>query len=275
MKIIPNSICEGIGETPIEQRIQPWLTAAENWFHSAVSPAAVISGNGLEEQAATIIQCRALWMAAPALDVTMHPNGLAVVRTDSLAPASAERSEEFRRSVMQLMMEGITGLLPALRKIPEWRESDPARCIWLATTFHTPMSICQAVGGEYSWETVERAVTAIRAAEYGDALHFWSYPMLDFLRQYEGDDKSYQLLRWMVMKTVRDILMLERDPERFHRTMSHLGPTSFLRLKVEFVDFCRRNPELCGPWHNSETANIYSNSNAIFRNEKNSSGYFF
>ena len=45
-----------------------------------------------------ITASRALFLAAPLLDVTMHPNGLAV-NTDSMALASAERSKEFRNAL--------------------------------------------------------------------------------------------------------------------------------------------------------------------------------
>lgn len=271
MNIIPNSICQGIGEASIEQKIQPWIAEAQSWFNRCISPEVFISSDELKRSADIIIQCRALYNAAPALDVTMHPNGLAVVNTDSLAPASAERSREFRQAIMKQMFNEIEDLITTLSDIEEWRQSQPAKTIWLASVFNTPYDICMAALCDYNWDDMEAAVASLRQIEDFDATTVWAPEMLQKLRETKAEG-ILAALKSLVKRVVRARMMelksKFKDPyARAHRL------TEISRAQQQYINICRDNRDLTELWHKSNTARIYNQ--IIFKNEKSAPGYFF
>ncbi|MBD5386651.1 hypothetical protein HDR70_02030 [bacterium] len=281
MKIIPNTICEGIGETPLEVRIEPWMQEARQWFCREISPEELLSEQMLPS-ADTIIQCRALWNAAPALDVTMHPNGLAVVNTDSLVPASAERSAEFRKSIMKLMMDTITNLLPQLHKIPGWSKSNPSIKIWRATVYRTPQDICTTALLPYEWDSIHTAVATIRSIEDHKAATVWSPEMLAVIRNFDyGND---DLMRTQVILQLRNCIrtavssIIPATQLGKVQTANSAFLIQHLDNKIahaieQYINICRDNPDICHAWHHSKTASLYNPT--PFRNKKDSSAYFF
>ena len=276
MKIIPNTICEGIGETPLEVRIEPWMQEARQWFCREISPEELLSEQMLPS-ADTIIQCRALWNAAPALDVTLHPNGLAVVNTDSLVPASAERSAEFRKSIMKLMMDTITNLLPQLHKIPGWSKSNPAIKIWRATVYRTPQDICTAALLPYEWDSIHTAVATISSIEDNKAATVWSPEMLAVIRNFDyGNDN---LMRTQIILQLRNCIRTAVSSiiQGIHMAAS-ASTIQRLDNKIahaieQYINICRDNPDKCIEWSTSATARLYNPT--PFRNKKDSSAYFF
>lgn len=300
MNVIPNNICEGLGETSIEERIGPWIQEATLWFEANISSESVLELNlmspemekkcvemgfetwseRLRKLADTIIQCRALWCAAPALDVTMHPNGLAVVNTDSLAPASAERSREFRKSMMDLMINSIANMLDMLLLIDEWRVSRPAKEIWLATTFNYPGEIFGAVGGDSDWDSLMEAIRQIRDIEDADAMEVWAPEMLEVIRSTKfgsrlthrsSGDATLDALKGLVKASVR--LSLRENETRGDGFLQAEYFYKKRNLQEDYVNLCKSGIDVCKPWADSRTALLYSP--VVFRNEKGSSGYFF
>lgn len=286
MDIIPNIICEGVGETHLAERILPWTGQATQWFAQNISPLDTARRDeSLSATADRIIDTYALWLAAPALDVTMHPNGLAVVQTDNLAPASSDRSRAFRESLMRLLIEQLQTFIPRLSEIGEWRASHPARDIWYATTFHTPRQICEAALLPLQWDSIPQAVARIRSAEEKHEITVWSRPMLDYLRQFDPQPTAgpetpegfvsnlHELMRGYIRNTARDIIRIDYPVS---------GDDPWLRVSLEmnlidrrrkYVELCKKYKGLTQPWHNSKTARLYNLP--LFRNRKQSPGYFF
>ncbi len=278
MNVIPNNICEGLGETSIEERIGPWLQDATLWFEANISPQSLLDKD-MKSLADTIIQCRALWCAAPALDVTMHPNGLAVVNTDSLAPASAERSREFRKSIMNLMLSSIENLLKMLLSFVEWRKSGPAKDLWLSTTFNLPDEVFDAVECERDWDSLVKAFRKIRDTEDADAVTVWAPEMLEVLRSAGPaprrtpnplDAQALEVLRRLVRSSVRFSLRADEAQDRFFKADCYYRKSE---QQEYYVNLCKSGIDVCKPWADSRTALLYSP--VVFRNEKGSSGYFF
>ena len=281
MKIIPNQMCAGIGEQSIEQRIEPWLLDAEQWFYRSIAPEEILQKEEkIRELADTVIHCRALWAAAPALDVTMHPNGLAVVNTDSLAPASADRSREFRKSIMTFMMDSMTTLLRILAPIKKWRQSRPANDYWLATTVFDPKQICIIAGLDYSWDSIEKALPVIKSAEERDARRVWSPELLAELRAYNWKPAMENMIFTRLRSIVRHVAeMIVASSSKDNKLSSYYQANLFrlntesVRYKAEFVNICKEYPDHCRAWHDSNTAQLYNP--ITFKNEKNSTAYFF
>lgn len=279
MNVIPNIICEGLGETPVEERIRPWMQEARLWFEANISPEDLLQEGEMRSLADTVIQCRALWSAAPALDVTMHPNGLAVVNTDSLAPASAERSREFRKSIMDLMMSSVALLLDRLFLVDEWRTSRPARDLWLSTTFNLPDDVFSAVGGDRDWDSLVDAFRKIRDIEDADARMVWSHEMLAVLRTTlfgqgcilnPSDARTLEVLRNLVRSSVRFSLWEDEAQDGFLKAKYRYKK---MESQEYYVDLCKSGKDIYKPWAESRTASLYNP--VVFRNEKFSSGYFF
>lgn len=275
MDIIPNRICEGIGETPLAERIAPYIAQANQWWTDNICPT--------EDN--PLIESYALWLAAPLLDCTLHPNGLAVVRTDSLVPASPERVKEFRAAIMRHLIDSLNPIIRDLSRDPGWVRSAPAQRNWYATTFHTPDQIIRATGCPHDWDSLTAAIADLRTAEEADAPRIWSWPFLDILRlatgmEISGSDphevRIIPTLIHIIQESAR--LRLSSCGNKLSAGPRPASATLIIKklrqLHERFINICKAHPVACREWHASPTSKLYINP-TTFRNEKKSSGYFF
>ena len=78
-KYIPNSIREVKGETPLFDKLAPFLERAEQWFCHHFVPAELL--DAVAAEAAHIVAVEAYRLAVPQLDLVLTPNGFATVGT--------------------------------------------------------------------------------------------------------------------------------------------------------------------------------------------------
>ena len=130
--LIPNIIHEVEEETPLYEKLQPWLETARLWLETEVlgsyNPTDYIYT--LSEK---IIVYKAFALAVPSLDLTLSPSGFAVINTDGGAPASKERVERLIASLETFVDANIEVLLFSIHKLPEWAESPIGQ--WFRATF--------------------------------------------------------------------------------------------------------------------------------------------
>ena len=267
--IIPNSICRGIGEKSLEERLAPYIDTASQWFESYISPIGICQEiPGADQSAETsIIHLYALWLAAPALDVTLHPNGLAVVSTDSLAPASPERSMQFRLSIMRLLMERVERIVPQLALSDRWRQSDPAGNYWLATVQQSALAACQLAGLPYDFDSFLKAVELIAAEEDAIAERAISAPILELLRteKFSPSSPAIRDIRRCVSAAVRACLSDMTQAEKRQLLQRHLD---------RFVNIVLASRYLTDIFCSSPVGMLYMET-PRFDNSKDSTAYFF
>lgn len=266
MKFLPNYIAPGMGEDMLIDKIAPFIDTAENWVNSYIVAQRFTDGNTeLQELRNNIIAVRALYLAAPALDVTMHPNGLAVVNTDSLAPASAERSKEFRKTLDKQTLEHIDRFLEHVYnegQSVKFLSTAPGSSMWGATIFKTCADLISYTDTEPTWDHLINSLHHASALENRIAEKFISYRLLHRFRLWKDN-----------LPQPSDFLSVISDLK------SVIGKSIAANVFPDFNDMrpiverIRKRPDIFPEWHESSTANLFDPP--VFKNQKKSGGYFF
>lgn len=262
MRFIPNYIAPGYDEKPLIEKIEPFVADAESFVDRFVISRDLIQKfPNLQRLAEPIVALHALSHAAPALNVTMHPNGLAVVNTDSLAPASAERSKAFIDSLNKLMIQKIDDTVRQLIQIEEFRQSKPARRFWLATVFDSAAELIEYCKIPYCWDSFISAFHKIRQIEISLAYDYISLELMRLLQRKSFDARRIDLLE-QIAANVKYVVAECLNSEIINQSMILLS-----------VNLIKNNIDMFPEWEYSETAKLFSPPK--FRNKKNSGGYFF
>ncbi len=274
LRHLPNYIASGFKESTLISKILPSAESAESWAEMHVSPRSVIEkfpGNyGNSEDYGIrdlkfiyddIVAVRALWLATPMLDVTMHPNGLAVVNTDSLAPASAERAKAFREALEFQLLNKIDTFLSVAFRLQDWVTSYPAESIWNTTLFTGCQDIIAYMGTNRTFLDVLESIRNIHTIEEQIAERWISPELMSTLRKnkYLDTPRLFRNIIHPLKYCIAHAIRSDRDPDY-----------NVLRMIVERI---RTHPEEFPEWHSSETARLFSPP--VFRNKKKSGGYFF
>lgn len=279
LKFIPNYIAPGYNEKYLLDKIQPLVDIAESWADIYVCPSKIVKDSQLlSEMHDNCVALRAIRLAAPLLNVTMHPNGLAVVSTDALTPASAERSLEFSKALERQLLfaadkfvDEITGysLTPSEQSNHKseytiWINSVPAQTVWLATVFQSSHQMIAYCGFDESWNSFINAIYRIRQYQEHFAEHWLSPELMNVLslKKYPGD-----LALWPVFSNV---LNLVRSAAAATLNKENSKADEMLRQAVNII---RKNPDTFPEWHNSSTARLFNPEH--FKNNKKAGGFFF
>ena len=134
-RLIPNVIHEVEGETPLFDKLLPWLDTAREWLETNVFGQFQPVGS-VYRLAEKIIVYKAFADAVPALDITLSPAGLAVINTEGRAPASKERVERLIASINSIVDANLVTLSIELAKCDSWRET-PIGAYYLDTFIPT------------------------------------------------------------------------------------------------------------------------------------------
>lgn len=121
-EIIPNIIHEVKGETPLYEKLLPWITSARLWLESEIL-GTFQPHDELYDIAEKIIVLKAFANAIPSLDITLSPAGFAVINTEGRAPASKERIERLIASLCAEADDCLASLCIMLHSQPQWRLS--------------------------------------------------------------------------------------------------------------------------------------------------------
>ena len=270
-KFLPNYIQPGLGEENLIDKISPFIDAAETWVNCYVATQQFADGfEHLKELRDNIVAARALFLAAPALDVTMHPNGLAVVNTDALAPASAERSREFRKALDRQILENIDRFMEAVTADESiWSVyfvTCPPTVIWRASIFFSCDDLISFTGIDRSADEFIHTLHKVSEIEDSFAEKYISYPLLWEFRNNKGPQENPKSdIYFAIVSSLKRIIA--------SMAMSN-GSELYPHIKFRrIVNEIRKHPNVFPQWHNSDTAKLYDPP--VFRNDRTSGGYFF
>ena len=264
---LPNIIAAVKGETPFIQRIALFLSLAEDWVISTFTGekvfSAVADGDApeLHDPLANLVVADALRRAIPALDIVLTPNGFAVVNTSNLAPASTQRVDRLVSSMLAHRDDCIAAILRALPSAHGWLEIEQAR--YFAATLFPDLRIVDAVevSAGSKWEKFLELHSRIIDVEGSLAEEWFSPELMEALRQ-ENIRGTLSVNRRTIAELIKaQIINFLRDGKLYSRRLVEIVN----RIRIYDDDF----PE----WHRSDTALIFSPP--VFRNKKNSAGYFF
>ena len=266
-RFIPNSITAVRGELSLLQRLESFLSMAEDWVGENITSEAafdyICSLNENDSYRLTtsrLVVAEALRRAIPSLDIVLTPNGFAVVQTANLAPASKHRVDNLVNSMVKLRDECIVSLLQMLPQLDSWANSD--RSEFFSDTLFPNINFFDRVNGEESkWDKYLELRPKIVDLEESLADDWLSPELMSALRQELFKDNANlkrRKLTELIRSQITDYLLN--------------GSFSSRRL-ADIVNIVRLDEINFPEWHRSETAELFSPP--IFKNKKNAAGYFF
>lgn len=122
-RYIPNVLTEVEGETPLAEKLAPFIASAKVWLESEFLGPEDFLSEAHNDFALKILVVKAFADAVPSLDLVVTPTGMAVVSTDNLAPASKERVERLISSLRDYVRVNLYSLVKICKGYPEWIKS--------------------------------------------------------------------------------------------------------------------------------------------------------
>ncbi len=265
---MPNVFTTVKGELALFDKIAKHIDIAEHWVivnFTSESTFNTICGynddNHIKTLTAQLVVADALIHAIPSLDLVLTPNGFGVVSNQNVAPASKERVERLIASLKIVRDDCILALLKVLPSLSDWLTT--AQAEFFGATLFPATSIVQDVG-------------AVCASEWQKYLELRSQ-IIDLEASLADEWFSPELMSALRSENLRSTLTGERKlvaTQIKAQIIGYLRNGSFnSRRLADIVNFIRQRETEFPEWHSSDVAQLFSPP--IFRNKKESKGYFF
>ena len=271
-RYMPNVFATAQGETPLYDKVLPWLETAERWLFSqfvgdgyADSFLALDESEPVRLTAVCVVTHEAMLRAVPSLDLVLTPNGFGIVSNQNVAPASRDRVARLIASLETSRDNSIEQLIGYLFRIEEWWQSATRQ--WFTATLFPNLDLANLCGfTEHRWAnylglrsnaiTIETEI----ANDYVSPEQLAVFRNEVFCMDFEFSLQTSQ--HTSVLQQLRSIIvrMLRGEPT----------PIQSLR---DIVDFMRKNEEQFAEFRHSDTYRLYEPP--IFENKKRNHGYFF
>ncbi len=267
-KYIPNAFTTVKGEVALFDKLAPQLQLAEDWVITNLTSASILDhiaeladDNNTRTLTAQLIVAIALIHAIPSLDLVLTPNGFGVVSNQNVAPASKERVERLIASLKMVRDDCILALLKVLPSLSDWLVT--AQAEFFGATLFPATSIVQDVG-------------AVCASEWAKYLELRSQ-IIDLEASLAEEWFSPELMSALRSENLRSTLTGDRKLVAMQikaQIIHYLRNGSFnSRRLADIVNFIRQRESEFPEWHSSDVSQLFSPP--IFRNKKESKGYFF
>ncbi len=264
---LPNIAVTVKGETPLIDKLVPFLNTAEQWVADTFLSSAMLADIGsrydtdtLRNITTQVVVYEAFRRALPQLDVILTPNGFGIVSNANIAPASKERIERLLSSLLINRDAAIYQLLTLLCKQNSWLATEQAE-FFRGTMFPT-LKHSQSLQ-EYL-ESHEKLIPI----EEHIAEQYLSMELLSTLR---AQVQSSQFSTAKHKHICRVLQAVEVDCLS-NTTSTTLSPRAHKTL-TQIVELIRSNPEDFPEWHASTTAQLYTPQ--VFENKKDSKAFWF
>lgn len=258
-KYIPNSIREVKGETPLFDKLAPYLERAEQWFCHHFVPAELL--DAVAAEAAHIVAVEAYRLAVPQLDHVLTPNGFAIVGTQNLSPASKMRVDRLTGGLLSERDKALAQLLHNLPSVEGWPDSPQGR--WFGATLFPTLDVVTQQSGEAErlWDKYCELRPQLIDLEASLSEEWLSPELMSALRS-ENLRGDLPPVRHDVVRQIKAQLI----------AYLHRGMFNSRRL-ADIVNIIRHRPSDFPEWHRSDTARLFTPP--VFRNRKEAPGYFF
>lgn len=266
--LIPNTLISVKGETPLFDKLAPFLALAEDWVRNTFTSEPTYNticgytdSNPIRVATARLVVADAMLRAIPSLDVVLTPNGFATVGTQNLVAASKMRVDRLVGSMLTHRDDCIAALLPELPGASKWLNS--AQAAYFGATLFPDLSLIDALPPAQGsrWERWLSLRPQILDLEASLAEEWYSPELMAVLR------------RRNITHTLADTDRRAVADIQAH-ILGYLRTGSFnSRRLADTLTYIRSHPDHFPEWHNSATAQLFSPP--IFQNKKKSPGYFF
>lgn len=140
---IPNVLTEVEGETPLAQKLAPFIDSAKSWLETEYLGTDDFLAGDDETFALKILVAKAVADAVPSLDLVVTPTGMAVVNTDTLAPASKDRVDRLINSLREQVRVSIPNLVRICNHYSTWRRSERGQ--YFRSSFLQPSDLLSGI----------------------------------------------------------------------------------------------------------------------------------
>jgi hypothetical protein len=272
-KYIPNVIATVKGETPLFDKLAPFLQNTELWVEQHITSATVLSAiMENEEDESSLVLCRqmvvagAMMDAIPSLDVVLTPNGFGIVSNSNIAPASKERVRSLIDSMETIRDNAIEALLPFLMKREDWRDTEQGH--FFKGTLFPNIDLTTLCGyTSHRWKQYLGLRHRTQQLEEQLAAEYISSEQLDVLHEMNLKGSASTIQKRIIDKLRQVIVALLTDNNAYAtRHTPH-------RALPDIVQMMRSHPEEFPQWHSSHVAKLFSPP--IFENKKDNKGYWF
>lgn len=268
--LIPNQLITIKGETPLFDKLAPFLDLAEAWVKETFTSepthntiCGYTDSNPIRIATARLVVADAMRRAIPSLDLVLTPNGFATVGTQNLVAASKMRVDRLVGSMLTHRDDCIAALLPELPGASRWLNSDQA-AFFGATLFPTLEIVAQSPipnSQSSKWERYLELRPQIIDLEASLAEEWLSPELMSALRA-ENLRGDLPPVRHDVVRQIKAQLIAYLQKGSFNS-----------RRLTDIVNIIRHRPSDFPEWHSSDTARLFTPP--TFRNRKEASGYFF
>ena len=265
--LLPNIAVTVKGETPLIDKLVPFLNTAEQWVADTFLSSAMLADIGSRYDTDTlraittqVVVYEAFRRALPHLDVVLTPNGFGIVSNANIAPASKERIERLQSSLLINRDAAIHQLLTLLCKQQGWLATEQAE-------FFRGTMFSNLKHGQSLQDYLEMREKLIPLEEHIAT----QYLSMELLSTLQAQVQSCQFSTDKHKHSCRVLQAVEVDCLS-NATSTTLSPRAHKTL-TQIVELIRSNPEDFPEWHASTTAQLYTPQ--VFENKKESGAFWF
>ena len=264
---LPNALTTVEGETPLYDKICPYLHKAQAWLSKHFTGPEILTAieqlaqeDELRRTCAHITALDALRRAIPSLDLILTPNGFGIVSNQNIVPASTDRVKRLIDSLLANRDSLANDLLELLAKRSDWVESPQGQFF-----------------GASLWPSLELATMA---GYHADTWAHYQSLRLNVLN-IEQDLAEHFVSEELMARLRRNMLLRQATPEERsiidgirQTTLEMLAgkPLDFKRMS-SVVQRIRTKPDLFPEWQDSYTSMLFCRPS--FQNQKDSAGYWW
>ena len=258
-RYIPNAFTTVKGETPLLQKLTPYLESAELWLKQYFTGGVMFEA--VQSLATHIVVNEAMRQAVPSLDLVLTPNGFGIVSNSNIAPASKERVERLIASLESERDNYIEQLLPLLVQSEEWRGTEQYR--FFASTLFPNITLATLCGYHTNrWKHYLGLKHRASFIEQQLSEEYISTAQMNALRNINFLATATPV-QSIIISALRNIVV-----DRL--AGSHKDYSTTL---LDIVNTLRSHPEEFPEWHASPTAALFTPP--VFENKKENKGYWF
>jgi len=283
--LLPNIQVTVTGETPLIDKLSPFLSATEKWLSDVFTSEAVFDTicqlaeeNGLRVATTQAVVYESFRRAVPHLDIILTPNGFGIVSNTNIAPASKERINRLLDALLDNRDAALSQVLSLLPAESGWLGTKQAQ-FFAATMFpNMEVTLRFPKPSESRWKLFLALREKAIGIEQFFAAQYLSVELMDVLR---SEVQSGQYRSMLHQKICRFLQAVEI------RCLNSTDPTAWMHFAppapeafaeehgalFDIVNTIQNNPEEFPEWHSSATAELYTPP--IFENKKESKGFWF
>ena len=266
-KYLLNALSTVEGETPLYDKISPYLAKAHAWLAKHFTGTDILTAieasapaDPLRELCAHIVAVDAFRRAIPSLDLILTPNGFGIVSNQNIVPASADRVKRLIDSLLSNRDDLASDLLLTLARRSDWLETEQA------SYFGASLWPCLDLGplagyNSDKWARYQSLRLEVLTIEQELAENFISEELMARLR--------HNMLTQQVTAEERTIIDSVRQT-----TLEMLAgkPLDYKRM-FSTVQRIRTRPATFPEWQDSYTAMLFCRPS--FEIHKDSGGYWW